>query len=63
MLPVERPIAYASKRIPEKELNRAINDKDASAILFGFMKFYHYVYGRRIILRTDHKPLNRDNNQ
>lgn len=53
----ERPIAFASKRIPEKELNRAINDKEASAIVFGFLKFYDYVYGRKIILRTDHKPL------
>ena len=53
----ERPIAFSSKKIPEKELHRAINDKEASAIVFGFMKFYDYVYGRKIILRTDHKPL------
>ena len=53
----ERPIAFASKRIPEKELNRAINDKEAAAIVFGFLKFYDYVYGRKITLRTDHKPL------
>ena len=53
----ERPIAYASKRIPEKELNRAIIDKEASSIVFSFMKFYDFVYGRKIILRTDHKPL------
>ena len=53
----ERPIALASKRIPKTELNRAINDKEASAIVFGFMKFYDYVYGRKIILRTDHEPL------
>jgi len=53
----EKPIAYASKKIPEKELNRAINDKEVSAIVFGFTKFYDFVYGRKIILRTDHKPL------
>lgn len=54
---VERPIAYASKIIPEKELNRAIIDKEASAIVFGFKKFFNYIYGRDILLRTDHKPL------
>lgn len=53
----ERPIAYASKKIPEKEMNRTIIDKEASAIVFGLMKFYDFVYGREIILRTDHKPL------
>ena len=53
----ERPIAFASKKIPLKELNRAINDKEAAAIVFGFIKFYDFVYGRRVILRTDHKPL------
>lgn len=53
----ERPIAFASKVIPESELNRAIIDKEASAIIFGFKKFYNYIFGKQIILRTDHKPL------
>ncbi|XP_029163713.1 uncharacterized protein K02A2.6-like [Nylanderia fulva] len=54
----EKPIAYASKVIPEKELNRAIIDKEASAIVFGFKKFYNYIYGTTTLtLRTDHKPL------
>ncbi|XP_017881808.1 uncharacterized protein K02A2.6-like, partial [Ceratina calcarata] len=54
---VERPIAYASKVIPKSELSRAQIDKEASAIIFGFKKFYRYVFGREIILKTDHKPL------
>lgn len=53
----ERPIAYGSKKIPKTEISRAIIDKEASAIVFGFLKFYDFVYGREIILRTDHKPL------
>lgn len=53
----ERPIAYASKKIPKKEMNRSVIDKEASAIVFGFKRFYDFVYGREIILRTDHKPL------
>lgn len=53
----EKPIAFAFKIIPEKELNRAIIDKEACAIVFGFKKFYNYSYGKEITLRTDHKPL------
>ncbi|XP_046750596.1 uncharacterized protein K02A2.6-like [Diprion similis] len=53
----EKLIAYASEKIPKEEMNRAIIDKEANAIVFGLMKFYDFVYGREIILRTDHKPL------
>lgn len=53
----ERPIAFASQIIPEKERHRAPIDKEASAIVFGFKRFYNFVYGQNIILRTDHKPL------
>lgn len=53
----ERPIAFASKIIPKSERHRAIIDKEAAAIVFGFKKFYQYIYGNRIILKTDHEPL------
>ncbi|XP_046608775.1 uncharacterized protein K02A2.6-like [Neodiprion virginianus] len=53
----EKPIAYASKKIAKKELNRTILDKEAMAIIFGFKRFYQFVYGRDIILRTDNQPL------
>ena len=53
----EKPIAFASKIIPEKERHCAIIDKEAAAIVFGFKKFYNYIFGRKIILKTDHKPL------
>ena len=38
-------------------LSRAINDKEAAAIVFGFVKFDDFVYGQKLTLRTDHKPL------
>lgn len=53
----EQPIAFASKIIPKNELHRAILDKEAGAIVFGFRKFYQYVYGSKVILRTDHEAL------
>lgn len=53
----ELPIAYASKLIPKQELHRAILDKEAAAIVFGFRKFYQYLHVAKIILNTDHEPL------
>ncbi|XP_011859295.1 PREDICTED: uncharacterized protein K02A2.6-like [Vollenhovia emeryi] len=53
----KRAIHFASKVLPKREIGRAIIDKEAAAILFGFKKFYNYIYGHEIILRTDHKPL------
>ena len=40
---VEKPICFASKIIPKNELHRAILDKEAAAIIFGFKKFYQFV--------------------
>lgn len=61
----ERPIAFASKLISKQEQHRATLDKKAAAIVFGFRKFYQYVYGNRVTLKTDHEPIKfifRDNN-
>ena len=40
-------------------MHRAIIDKEAAAIVFGFKRFYDYIFGKEIILRTDHEPLKR----
>lgn len=38
-------------------MHRAIIDKEAAAIVFVFKKYYDYIFGKSIILRTDHEPL------
>lgn len=38
-------------------MNRSITDKDASAIVFGLIKFYDFVFDREIMLHTNRKPL------
>ena len=53
----EKPIAYASKKIAKDELNRKILDKEAMAIVFGFKRFYQFIFGKVIILKTDNKAL------
>lgn len=32
-------------------------DKEALAIIFGIRRFHSYLYGRKFVLITDHKPL------
>ena len=53
----ERPIANVSKTLSESQKNYSQIHKEALAIIFGLTKFYHFLYGRRFILVTDHKPL------
>eukprot|EP00118_Oscarella_pearsei_P023938 m.294075 g.294075 ORF g.294075 m.294075 type:complete len:79 (+) comp40742_c0_seq49:2643-2879(+) len=53
----ERPIAYASKTLSERERNYAQVEKEAYSLKFGVTKFYQYLCGRNFTLVTDHRPL------
>ena len=53
----ERPIAHASKTLTTVQLRYSEIQKEAFAINYGLHKFHQYLYGRRFILVTDHKPL------
>ena len=52
-----KPIAYASKSLTQAEINYAQVEKEMYAIIFGCKKFHHYIYGRKVRVETDHKPL------
>lgn len=52
-----RPIAYASASLTDSQMNYAQIEKELFAILFGCVKFHQYIYGARVIVETDHKPL------
>ena len=53
----ERPIAYASKTLSEREVKYAQVEKGTYALKFGMSKFHQYLCGRKFTLITDHRPL------
>lgn len=52
-----KPICFASRILNESEKNFAQIEKEFLAIVFATRKFHHYIYGRKIEVYTDHKPL------
>ena len=53
----EWPIANASKTLTETQRHYSQIQKEALAIVFALNKFHQFLYGRKFILVTDHKPL------
>ena len=52
-----KPVAFGSKTLTCCERNYANIEREMLAIVWGTQKFHTYVYGRRVIVETDHKPL------
>ena len=53
----ERPIANVSKTLTETQRKYSQVHKEALSVIFGLKKFHQFLFGRKFILVTDHKPL------
>lgn len=53
----ERPIAFGSRLLNKHEIFYSQIEKEAASIIFGVKKFFQYLYGKKFLLCTDHKPL------
>lgn len=52
-----KPIAYGSRTLTNSEKHYANIERELLAIAWGVQKFHTYLYGRKVIVETDHKPL------
>ena len=50
------PVMYASKKLLPRERNYSAIECECLAIVFA-VKFQNYIYGRELIIQTDHQPL------
>lgn len=53
----DHPIAFASRTLNKHEINYSTTEKEALAIIWAVEKFKPYLYGSKLTLITDHKPL------
>ena len=52
-----RPVCFAHRSLNSAERNYAQIEKELLAIVYGCTKFHQYVYGKKVKVQTDHKPL------
>ena len=53
----DRPIAYASRTLNSAEKKYSQIEREALSLVFGVNKFHKFLYGRKFVMYTDHKPL------
>lgn len=52
-----KPVAFASRTLTDPETRYAQIEKELLAIVFSLEKFNQYTYGRKVVVHSDHKPL------
>ena len=53
----EQPVAYGSRALTNAQRNYARIENEALAILYGCTKFHPYLFGKEVLVESDHRPL------
>ena len=54
---VPHPIAYASRKLLDRETRYSTIERELLAVLWAIQRFKYYLLGATFILEVDHKPL------
>ena len=57
LLQEERPVAYASRSLTDAESRYAQIEKELLAVQFSLEHFHQFIYGKKVTIESDHKPL------
>ena len=57
LLQNNRLVAYASKSLTKSQENYPQIEKEAAAIRYACNQFHDYIYGKELLIETDHKDL------
>ena len=52
-----QPITYLSRTLTPAERNYPIPEKECLTVVWALSKLHHYVFGQKLIIRTDHRCL------
>ena len=50
-------VGFYSKKLRPAELRYSTTDREALAVVLACRNFHHYLWGVRVLIRTDHQPL------
>ena len=57
LLEDQKPIAFAGKTLTDTKSQYANIKRDLLATVYGCERFHTYLFGRRFVAESDHKPL------
>ena len=57
LMPNGQPGSYSSRALTTSERNYSQSERELLAQVFGVQRHHQYVYGRKVMLWSDHKPL------
>ena len=52
-----KPVAYVSKSLTPTQQRYAIIEQKMLAVVFARQRFHQYIYGKKVQIESDHKPL------